>query len=51
MELKIVKRRNGNYALEGFSIKDLKKLVNYHQKQNIPRKWNVSEDFSRLILE
>jgi len=50
LSLKIVQKKSGAYELQGFSIKKLKALEEWHSKRHLPRKWSVSKDGSHLVL-
>ena len=51
VELKIVLEKSGAYKLRGFSMLKLKALEAHHSKVHLPRKWRLSKDEKRLVLE
>lgn len=52
LEMKIVRKKSGAYEVR-FSMLELRALEEYHRnvKFPTPRRWSLSEDESRLILE
>ena len=50
LELKINLRPNGNYELQGFSIKTLRALEQWHNQNHNPRKWKLNKDEQTLYL-
>ena len=51
LALKIVKKTSGAYALEGFSIRMFRSLVEYAKENpNLPRTWNLSQNGRKIIL-
>ena len=51
LEMEIVLKKSGAYELRHFSILTLKALEEYHSKVDLPRKWHLTKDGKRLILE
>ena len=49
--MEIVRKKSRAYELRHFSILKLRELEEYHSKTNYPRKWSLSKDEKRLILE
>ena len=50
LTLKIVQKKSGAYELQGFSIKKLRALEEWHRTRHLPRTWRLSKDGSRLVL-
>jgi len=52
MALKIVKKKSGAYALEGFSVRMFRSLVAWHEEHpDLPREWSISQGGEKIILE
>ena len=43
--------KSGAYVLRNFSMLALRELEAYHSKVSLPRKWRLSKDEKRLVLE
>ena len=51
LTMNIVLKKSGAYEIRNFSMLTLRRLVEYHSKVNLPRKWRLSKDEKRLVLE
>jgi len=51
LEIKIFLSKSGAYVLKNFSMLTLRELEEYHSKVHLPRKWRLSKDEKRLVLE
>jgi hypothetical protein len=51
LDMEIVLKKSGAYEIRHFSILMLRALEEYHSKVHLPRKWSLSKDGKRLILE
>ena len=49
--MEIVRKKSRAYELRHFSILKLRELKEFHKKRSYPRKWFLSKDEKRLILE
>ena len=49
--MEIVRKKSRAYELRHFSILKLRELEEFHKKRSYPRKWSLSKDEKRLILE
>lgn len=49
--INIVLKKSGAYELRNFSMLTLRELEKYHSNINLPRKWRLSKDEKRLVLE
>jgi len=49
--INIVLKKTGAYELRNFSMLTLRELEEYHSKVHLPRKWWLSKDEKRLVLE
>lgn len=49
--LKLSAKGKSGVQISSVPMKKLKALVEWHQKHHLPRKWRLSKDENRLILE